>query len=76
MPDIPKEYNMEIWHTGGYAPCGKIAFYYKGPAITGEIIESANSIRLDGTYPVPGDVIICGSCGGSLLHGCERKGRA
>jgi len=43
--------------------CHKTAFYYDGPLEGGTIVESGKAVFPDGTHPVQGSPMLCGSCG-------------
>jgi len=47
-------------HDKGSNPCHKVAFYYETPTIIR--LESAKAIFPDGTKPVEGSMMYCGSC--------------
>ena len=47
--------------------CGKIAFYFKVPLSEGEIICADNVVHLDGSQAMPGEPIMCESCGDPII---------
>ena len=47
--------------------CKQPAFYALIPRpIPGTTVKAANFVKLDGTTPVVGEAVICGSCGKGL----------
>jgi len=43
--------------------CDQVAFYYTEQPVWGEPINPALAVLNDGTTPVNGSVMVCGSCG-------------
>lgn len=43
--------------------CGNIAFHYSEVPEWGDVIRAEKTIKIDGTKPKDGDIIVCGSCG-------------
>lgn len=52
---------IALWHTKGDHPCGKQAFWYEPPLVG--FVRSEKAELLDGSKPVSGHMIRCGSCG-------------
>jgi len=52
-----------LFHSRGDEPCQGVAFTYNGPIETGETALAKNVVMPDGSTPIDGDDIRCGSCG-------------
>ena len=51
--------------------CNGPAFWYKHLPVRGEVIRRENTILLDGTAPVEGEIMLCGNCKRPLRGGAE-----
>jgi hypothetical protein len=43
--------------------CDQVAFYYTEQPVWGEPIDPKLAVLIDGTTPINGEPMICGSCG-------------
>lgn len=49
-----------------HSACGQTAFFFTKKPEYGDPVSAETIIKIDGTQPIPGEDIVCGSCGESL----------
>jgi hypothetical protein len=63
----PPEGFIEFIHNVGHNSCDKVAFFYNKEELSSYAVMRSSEVRLvDGTEPLPGSRLQCGSCGMEL----------
>lgn len=64
-----KRFRFAVLHHGMPLACGGVAFYLRRMPSEGQLIDPDGARLVDGSRPIEGEQMRCGTCGNPLMSG-------